>query len=119
MLQISELFRALLHSLAGFGAAFRSERAFRQESVLLLVAIPAAFFLTRDPFRGAALVASILAVLSIELLNTAIEKLCDHVTPEQNEKIRAIKDMGSAAVFCALALAAVLWGAAALERFAP
>jgi diacylglycerol kinase (ATP) len=55
--------------------------------------------------------------MAVELLNTAIEKLCDHVTPERHEQVRAIKDMGSAAVFCALALAALLWGAAGVAFF--
>jgi diacylglycerol kinase (ATP) len=109
------LFRALLHSLSGLRFALRSERAFRQEAILLAVSFPAAWLLTADPFRRAALIGSILAVMAVELLNTAIEKLCDHITPETNDRIHAIKDMGSAAVFCALALAAALWGTTALQ----
>lgn len=110
----SALFRALLHSLSGLRFALRSERAFRQELILLAAALPAAWLLTADPFRRAALIASIIAVMAVELLNTAIEKLCDHITKEKNDHIQVIKDMGSAAVFCALASAAVLWGTAAL-----
>ena len=109
------LFQALLNSLAGLRAALRSERAFRQELILLVVAVPAALALTGDPFRRAALIASIFGLMSVELLNTAIEKLCDHVTPERNGQIQIIKDMGSAAVFCALVLTALLWGATAVE----
>ncbi|MBB4196454.1 diacylglycerol kinase (ATP) [Rhodoblastus sphagnicola] len=110
------VFQALLHSLAGLRAALRSERAFRQELVLLVAAVPLALVLTGDPFRRAALIASIFGLMSVELLNTAIEKLCDHVTPERNDRIEVIKDMGSAAVFCALVLAALLWGATLVER---
>ncbi|MCW2316547.1 diacylglycerol kinase (ATP) [Rhodoblastus acidophilus] len=109
---MSALLQALLNSLAGLRAALRSERAFRQEMILLVLAIPAALALTGDPVRRALLIGGVLALMSVELLNTAIEKLCDHVTPEKNGEIRDIKDMGSAAVFCALILAALLWGAA-------
>ena len=51
------------------------------------------------------MIAALLVVLAVEFLNTAIEKLSDHVTPEQHRDIGRIKDFGSSAVFCALALA--------------
>ncbi len=54
--------------------------------------------------------------MAVELLNTAIEKLADHVTPERNPKIGVLKDYGSAAVFCALSLAALVWIAALAIR---
>lgn len=111
------MLRALHHSLDGLRAAWHSERALRQEAILLILALPAGLLLSDDWFRRAVLIASLLGVMSVELLNTAIEKLCDHITKERNTHIQVIKDMGSAAVFCALLLAAVLWGAAVLERF--
>jgi diacylglycerol kinase (ATP) len=54
----------------------------------------------------------LLVVLAVELLNTAIEKLADYVTRERHVEIRRIKDFGSAAVFCALCLAGLIWFAA-------
>jgi diacylglycerol kinase (ATP) len=55
-------------------------------------------------------------VLAVELLNTAVEKLADHVTPEWNRDIGIVKDIGSAAVFCVLLLAGLVWSAALAVR---
>jgi len=85
--------------------------------MLLLVAIPLAFFIGSGLWQRVAMIASIIVVIAIELLNTCAEKLCDHVTPERHPQIKIVKDMGSAAVFCALAVAAIIWIAAILERF--
>jgi diacylglycerol kinase (ATP) len=112
----SHFFRALRASLDGLAAAWRSERSFRQEVALLAAALPASFLLTPEIFRRAELIACLLAVLAVELLNTSIEKLCDRTTPFPDPAIKIVKDMGSAAVFCALCLAGLVWGATALER---
>ena len=57
------------------------------------------------------------ALLAVEFLNTAIERLCNHVQPELHAAIRVTKDLGSAAVFFAIALAALIWIAALVARF--
>ncbi len=57
-------------------------------------------------------------MLSIEFLNTAIERLCNHIQPEKHEAIRITKDLASAGVFFSLLLAALIWGAALWLRFA-
>jgi diacylglycerol kinase (ATP) len=111
------LIRASKASLSGLASALRSERAFRLEMAVLAAAIPAAFILTPDPFRRAELIACLLAVLAVELLNTSIEKLCDRTTPQIDPAIKIVKDMGSAAVFCALCMAGVLWIGATVARF--
>ena len=82
------------------------------------LAIPVSFVLTSDFFRRGELIASLLAVLAIELLNTSVEKLCDHTTPRIDPAIKIVKDLGSAAVFCALLMAGAVWLGAALARFA-
>jgi diacylglycerol kinase (ATP) len=105
-------------SLSGLAQALRTEQAFRTETAVLAAAVPVSFLLTPDYFRRAELIGCLLAVLAVELLNTAIEKLCDRTTPQIDPVIKAIKDMGSAAVFCALCMAGLLWIGAALERFA-
>jgi diacylglycerol kinase (ATP) len=64
-----------------------------------------------------ALVASVLFVLVVEFLNTAVERLCNHVTPEHHEAIRVTKDLASTAVFFALVLAGLVWVVAILDRF--
>jgi diacylglycerol kinase (ATP) len=111
------IFRALKASLAGIASAWRTERAFRLEVAVLAAAFPAAFLLTPDFFRRAELIACLLAVLAVELLNTSIEKLCDRTTPQIDPAIKAVKDMGSAAVFCALCMTGLVWIGAALARF--
>jgi diacylglycerol kinase (ATP) len=113
-----QISRALTVSLAGLANAWRTERAFRLEATVLAAAVPVAFLLTPDFFRRAELIACLLAVLAVELLNTSIEKLCDRTTPQIDPVIKIVKDMGSAAVFCALCMAGALWIGAALSRFA-
>ena len=111
------IIRALKVSLAGLASALRTERSFRLEVAVLVAAVPCAFLLTPDLFRRAELIAILLAVLAVELLNTSIEKLCDRTTPQIDPIIKTVKDMGSAAVFCALGMAGVMWIGAALARF--
>jgi diacylglycerol kinase (ATP) len=65
-----------------------------------------------------ALVASMLLVLSVEFLNTAIERLCDHVHPDKHEAIRITKDLASAGVFFTLVLSGLVWLVALWMRFA-
>ena len=113
----SPILRAFVATCSGFAAAFRSERSFRQEVIVLVAALPVSFALTPDFSRRAELIACLLAVLAVELLNTSIEKLCDHTTPRIDPAIKIVKDMGSAAVFCALCMAGVMWTGAVLERF--
>lgn len=111
------LVRAFAASVAGLASAMKTEAAFRTEVAVLVAAIPVSFALTPDFFRRAELVASLLAVLAVELLNTSLEKLCDRTTPQIDPAIKIIKDLGSAAVFCALLMAGLLWTGAVLARF--
>ena len=111
------IFRAFCASVAGLVSAMKTEAAFRTEVAMLAVAIPVSFVLTEDFFRRGELIASLLAVLAVELLNTSVEKLCDHTTPRLDPAIKIIKDLGSAAVFCALLMAGTVWLGAALARF--
>lgn len=107
---MEKLYFAFKNSLNGLKRALREERAIRQEIFLLVIAVPLAFLIAPSLFHTFLLIISILFILSIELLNTCIEKLCDHVTPEHHEAIGYIKDLGSAAVLCALICAVLLWG---------
>ena len=114
---VAALAAAFRNSWAGLTHALRTERAVRQEAVALLAALPLAFLVADGLWRRVALVGVVLLVLAVELLNTALEKLADHVTPELHPQIGIVKDLGSAAVFCALALAGLIWLAALAERF--
>ena len=110
--------RATVNSWNGLIAATRSEQAFRQELVALVFAVPLAFVIAEDTWKRLALIAAVLFLVVVELLNTAIEKLADHVTPARHPGIGRIKDMGSAAVGVALLLAAAIWLVAIAERLA-
>ena len=110
------LLRAARNTWNGLIAASRSEEAFRQELVLLVIAVPLAFFVAADAWRRLALIGVVLLVMVVELLNTALEKLSDHVTPDRHAAIGRIKDMASAAVGISLLLAGLVWLLALAER---
>jgi diacylglycerol kinase (ATP) len=113
---VLRLLKAALNSWNGLRAAARSEQAFRQEIIALVVAIPVAFLIAADTWRRVALIGVILLLMIVELLNTAVEKLSDHVTPHHHDAIGRIKDMSSAAVGLSLLLAAAVWLVALAER---
>jgi diacylglycerol kinase (ATP) len=108
--------RATVNSWNGLRVAARSEAAIRQEIVALVIAIPLAFLIGTDAWRRLALIGVILLLLIVELLNTAVEKLSDHVTPDTHPVIGRIKDMSSAAVGLCLVLAGLVWIVALIER---
>lgn len=113
---MKRLYEAMLNSFRGFAHAFRSEAAVREEVVALILALPVAVFVAPSAAWYVAMIGVLLVLLAVELLNTAIEKLADHVTPETHPKIGLIKDFGSAAVFCLLALVGLIWIAALATR---
>lgn len=76
---------------------------------MLALAVPAAFLIAQEPWKRFALIGSLILLLVVELLNTAIEKLADRVSRENDLQIGEVKDMGSAAVGLGILLAAVVW----------
>ena len=100
---------AFFYSMAGFSAAYKNEDAFRQEVLLSLILIPLAFFLPVSGIGRAIMIGSILLVLMIELLNSAIEATVDRISIEHHSLAKQAKDIGSAAVFVALANVAIVW----------
>jgi diacylglycerol kinase (ATP) len=109
--------RATMNTWNGLVAATRSEVALRQELFALLLSIPLAFMVTTDVWKRLALIAVVLMLIVVELLNTAIEKLADHVTPALHPGIGRIKDMGSAAVGITLLVVGAIWLVALGEYF--
>jgi diacylglycerol kinase (ATP) len=115
--RLGRIYRAFLYSCAGFAHGLRTERAIKQEVALLVVGLPLAMVVGTGAWERLALVLALLAVLCIEFLNTAIEKLCDHVTPDRHEAIKAIKDMASAACLCVQVGAGLIWLTVLAARF--
>ncbi|WHZ11938.1 MAG: diacylglycerol kinase [Burkholderiaceae bacterium] len=113
---LSRIGPAACHSLAGLRAGWL-EPAFRQETVLAVLMVPAAFWLGRSWVEIALLAGSVLLVLIVELLNTGIEAAIDRIGPEWHDLSKRAKDLGSAAVLLGLLLCGGIWAAAIYERF--
>ncbi len=114
---ITRITSAFWNTVAGLREGLTTEAAIKQEAAVACIALPLSFFIAQDVWTWVALVASLLFVLSVEFLNTALERLCNHIQPDQHDAIRIIKDLASAGVFFALALAGLVWVAAILVRF--
>ena len=98
------------NSYTGLRDAIRDQRAFRQELVLGFILTPMAIWLGADGLERAMLLASLMLVLVVELLNSAVETVVDRIGTEQNELSGRAKDLGSAAVFLSLLNVPVVWG---------
>jgi diacylglycerol kinase (ATP) len=107
---LRRVWNAFFYSMAGLTAAFKHEDAFRQEVILAAVLIPLSFFLPASNVGHALMIASVLLVLIVELLNSAVEATVDRVSIETHPLAKRAKDIGSAAVFIALLNVAVVWG---------
>ena len=103
------LWNALGYSRDGLGAAWRNEAAFREEVLLAAVTIPLALYLGHSGVERALLIGSILLILIVEILNSALEAVVDKASPEKHELAKRAKDMGSAAVLLSLLNAAAVW----------
>ncbi len=107
---LKRVWNALFYSLEGFKAAWRHEDAFRQETLLAVVLVPCAFFLADAALERAVMIASLLLVLIVELVNSAIEATVDRISLENHQLAKRAKDIGSAAVLIALINVLVVWG---------
>ena len=113
---LSRMCRATINSRNGLAFALRSEQAFREELIALLLAIPLAWLIGVTPVRRLELVMVVLLLMVVELLNTAIEQLADRLTTDHDPQIGRVKDMGSAAVAVMLLIAGAFWLFAIAER---
>ena len=106
---LQRVWRAFHYSLEGFRAAYKCEDAFRQEALLAALLIPVAFFLPVTGVGRALMIASVLLVLIVELVNSAIEATIDRVSLDRHHLSKRAKDIGSAAVFLALSNVVIVW----------
>ncbi len=113
---LQRIWEAANNSYRGLREGLSTEAAVKQEMALAAIFLPLSFLVASSLWIWVALVASLFFVLAVEFLNTAIERLCNHVTPELHEAIRVTKDLASTGVFFALLLAGLIWLAAILER---
>jgi len=106
---IARILDATRYSIQGLKAAFVNEAAFRQELLLCIVLIPVGIWLGGDGVERALLVGSLLLVLMVELLNSAVEAIVDRVDSDWSPLAGRAKDIGSAAVFISLLNAGAIW----------
>jgi diacylglycerol kinase (ATP) len=112
------LWKATINSIDGLRWAMGHEAAVQEEVIAFAIGLPVSFFVAKSIAWWLALVGSLLILIVVELLNTAVEKLSDHVTPEHSWAIKVVKDLGSAAVLLTLVLTFAVWAAALWVRFA-
>jgi len=106
---LTRIYRAFGWSMSGLQATFRHEAAFRQELLLCVILAPFAFYFGKTGGEKALLLGSLLLVLIVELLNSAVESAIDRIGRDEHELAGRAKDMGSAAVFLALLNVGVIW----------
>lgn len=109
---LKRIIKAGKYSCQGLKAAFKNEAAFREEVLLSIVMIPAAFWFDVSQVERMLMVCTILLVLLVELLNSAIEAVVDRIGPEHHQLAGRAKDMGSAAVLIAMILCGYVWAEA-------
>jgi len=114
---VDRVLHAFGYSMQGLSAAIRFESAFRQEAALAVVMLPAAFWLGRDWIEVALLAGSVLLVMVVELLNSAIEAVVDRVSLDLHELAKRAKDYGSAAVLIALLWCGGIWATVIYQRW--
>lgn len=106
---LTHLIKSTGYSLKGLRSAFQYEAAFRHEILLAIILIPIGLWLGDDNVERALMIGSVLMVLVVELLNSAIEAIVDRVSTEYHELSGRAKDQGSAAVFVALGIMVITW----------
>lgn len=107
---LRRVWNALFYSIDGLRAAYRHEDAFRQEVLLAVLLIPVACFVPVSGLGKAMLIGSVLLVLVVELLNSAVEATVDRISLENHRLAKRAKDIGSAAVLLSLANVTIVWG---------
>jgi diacylglycerol kinase (ATP) len=106
---LTRLWNALGYSIAGFRAAYKHEDAFRQEVHLAAILIPLAFWLPTGLIGKGLMIGSVLLVIIVELLNSAVEATVDRCSLDSHDLAKRAKDIGSAAVLVSLINAIVIW----------
>jgi diacylglycerol kinase (ATP) len=114
---VDRIVHATRNSFNGLWAAYSGESAFRQETWLAVIMLPTAFWLGRNAIEVALLAATVVLVLIVELLNSAIEAVVDRVSFDWHDLSKRAKDIASAAVLLSLLLCAGVWSMVFVQRF--
>jgi diacylglycerol kinase (ATP) len=106
---LTRIIKAAQYSWQGFRAAYKHEEAFRQEVWLIILAVPLALWFGENGVEKALMIGSILLLLIVELLNSAVEAVVDRTGMERHKLSGRAKDMGSAAVTLAILNVILVW----------
>lgn len=106
---LKRILNAFRYSCSGLKEAYRNEDAFRQEVLLAAILLPLAFWVSPEVIERALMIGSVLLLLIIELLNSAIEAAVDRVSLDDHPLSKRAKDIGSAAVFISIINLTVVW----------
>ncbi|SEA77315.1 diacylglycerol kinase [Thiothrix caldifontis] len=107
---LTRIIKAAQYSWQGFCAAYKHEEAFRQEVWIMAIAFPLALWLGENGVEKALMIGSVLLLLIVELLNSAVEAVVDRTGMERHKLSGRAKDMGSAAVTIAILNVVIIWG---------
>lgn len=113
---VGRIIRATGYSIAGLRVAISKESAFRQELILFVILAPLGFWLGANGIERVLLIGSLMIVLIVELLNSAVEAAIDRIGKKRHKLSGRAKDMGSAAVYLALLLVIMTWTLVLYER---
>ena len=105
------ILKAFIYSRDGFTAAFKSEAALRQDLLVFVVFSLIALFLDLMLWQKALLISSLLFIVIMELVNTAVETVIDRISPDYHELSKKAKDIGSLLVLLSFINAFLIWGA--------
>ena len=114
---IKRIINAMVYTWKGLRAAYKHEAAFRQELFLAVILVPLTFWVGQNVIEWILLLGSVMFVLVVEILNSAIEAVVDRTGDEPHKLSGRAKDMGSAAVFLALMILVITWGFIAWANF--
>ena len=117
LFDLRRVWRAAGYSVAGLKAALVNEAAFRQEMALCVLLAPLGLWLGRDGVERSLLIGSLMLVLIVELLNSAVEAVVNRIGEEPHALSGRAKDIGSAAVFVSLVLVVIVWALILADRF--
>lgn len=106
---MTNFFASVRYSIDGFFAAVKHEPSFREDLIFAILLVPLAIILPVNAVSTALMIASLILILIVELLNSAIEWIIDYVRPEIHPLAKRIKDMASAAVFLSYINCIVVW----------
>lgn len=106
---MKRMLAAFRNSIASWTHLIRNEQAFKEETIALAIGAPLAFFVTAEGWLRLMLVGSIVLVMIVEVLNTAVEAACNALSREFHADIKIAKDAGSLAVLLSIMLAGSVW----------